>query len=318
MEQQSGGNRVLIRPAAPAERRACRMLLPQAAGVAQRCQWYVALDGSEQRVVGAAALGLDARVEELNRRWQTDLRVIVPFRGRGIGRALLDHVVEQAVRHGISALHTWEWVEPDREAAQAWAAYGFAPCQRRMEYEADLARAYATLLPFYERAREEDWIPTAARIIPLADADIDAVAELHTRCLGGTRRLLMPLLRGAAADAFDPQYSRVLLLNEQVVGFTLGRIHPGGVCEIDSNVIHPSVRLGWANLWLKFEAAAVLLAGGIHTIRYFSLQQHTDTQRVSRQVGGRLLRTVVQMRRELAPASLNRSSPPAAATGAGG
>jgi hypothetical protein len=225
----------------------------------------------------------------------------------------MDHAVAQASAHGVPALYAWEWVLPDADAARAWVALGFTPCQRRLEFEADLRQAHATLRPLYEKIVEENWIPAGARIVPLREADLAAVAELHARYLGGYPRGLMPPLRGEGPEPFDPQYSRVLLLDGRVVGFTLGRIHPDGVCHIDANVLHPSVRLGWANLLLKFEAASVLLQHGIHTIRYFSFDQHTDTQRVSRQVGGRLVGTMVQVRRELAAAA-----PPAGGAGAAG
>ena len=296
------------------------MLLPRATGAGQKSQLHVAVSGPDGPVVGAAALGLDlgpgvglnaGPADSVRRRWMVDLRVIVPARGRGIGRALMGRVVEQAAAHGIPALHAWEWVEPDGDAARAWAAFGFSPCQRRLEFEADLARSRTTLRPLYDQVRAEGWIPPEARIVHLADADHEAVANLHVRCLGGTRRLLIPLLRGAAADAFDPVCSRVLLLDGRVVGFTLGRVHPDGVCDVDANVIDPGLRLGWANLWLKVEAAEVLLARGVHTIRYATFQQHTDTHRVSRQVGGRLVRTRLQMRRDLAPPP---APPPAPAT----
>jgi hypothetical protein len=107
------------------------------------------------------------------------------------------------------------------------------------------------------------------------------------------------------------------MLDGHVMGFTLGRVHAGGVCDIDANVVHPAVRLGWANLWLKFEAASVLLAGGFRTIRYSTLQQHTDTQRVSRQVRARLLKTMIRMRRDLDSSGPGLRAPATAQTDAG-
>jgi len=297
------------------------MLLPLATSAGQRPQLHVAVSGLQEHVIGAAALWPDSGVgarpgpewgPAAGRRWLVDLRVIVPFRRKGIGRALMQRTVESATRHGIPALHAQEWVDPDGEAMAAWAALGFSPHQRRLDFAADLSQAHRTLLPIYERALADGWIPASARIISLADADHEAVAHLHVQCLGGTRRLLMPLLRGAAPDAFDPLCSRVLLLDGTVVGFTLGRVHPDGTCDVDANVVHPCVRKSWANLWLKFEAAGFLLDRGVHTIRYASFQQHTDTHRVSRQVGATLLRTVYQMRRNLVA-----TTPPPAAVEAG-
>jgi GNAT superfamily N-acetyltransferase len=292
------------------------MLLPAATGPAQRSQLFVAAGGDDGRVVGAAALGLDGR-PEMYRGWQVDLRVIVPFRRRGIGRALMGRVVEQARAHAIPTLHAWEWIEPESEAARAWAAFGFAPCQRRLEFATELASSVGQLMPLYNKLYEDHWIPPSARIVPLAEADVDAVADLHVQYLGGSRRLLLPLLRGAGPERYDPKYSRVLLLDGQVMGFTLGRVRTDGVCEIDANVLHPSLRRGWADLLLKLEAGQLLLADGFHTIRYFSLQQHTDTQRITRKVGGRLVGTLVQMRRELSSAEGAPPTPGASAGGAG-
>lgn len=289
---------LVIRPPTAPEKRACRILLPKATGPAQKARLYVAAVGDPAKVVGAAALGLDPRLET-HRGWQVDLRVIAPFRGRGIGRRLMDHVVAQARAHRVPALHAWEWVEPDGDAARVWAALGFSPGQRRTEYEADILQASSTLFPLFDEVRARGWIPEAARIVPLADADREAVAVLHVTYLGGNRRLLRPLLDGTASDCFHPKYSRVLLLDGSVVGFTLGRIGADGICEVDANVLHPSVRMGWANLWLKLEAAERLLEDGVRTMRYFTLEHHTDTRRISRQAGCRVLRTMAQMRRLL-------------------
>jgi GNAT superfamily N-acetyltransferase len=297
---------VIRAPAAP-ERRACRMLLPQSTGPGRRSRTFVAVAGDPPRVVGAAAVGMDRRLETAGA-WQVDLRVIVPFRRRGIGRALVEHVVDLARAHRVAALHAWQWVEPGGEAARAWAALGFSPAQQKLEYEADVAAASSTLRPIYQQVLADKWIPEAARIVPLAGADYDAIARMHVEYLGGSRRLLMPLLDGTAPDCFHPTYSRVMLLDGRVVGFSLGRIGTDGVCEVDAHVLHPSVRMGWANLWLKMEAAERLLEDGIRTMRYFSLGQHGDTRRISRQAGCRLLRTLVQMRRGL-------NSPPAPPAG---
>jgi hypothetical protein len=292
------------------------MLLPGATGPGQRSRLFAAVAGTPQRVVGAAAVGMDRRLETAGA-WQIDLRVIVPFRRRGIGRALVEHVADLARAHRVAALHAWEWVEADSEAARAWAALGFSPAQRKLEYEADIAAASSTLPPSYRQVIADKWIPETARMVPLAGADYDAIARLHVEYLGGSRRLLLPLLDGSAPDCFHRKYSRVMLLDGRVVGFSLGRIGADGVCEVDAHVLHPSVRMGWANLWLKMEAAERLLEDGIRTMRYFSLEQHGDTRRISRQAGCRLLRTLVQMRRELRGSAGGRSAPRADAGGAG-
>ena len=310
MDEQPAAKSFQIRPPMPAEQRACRNPLPEATGAGQESQLLVAVAGRDARVVGAAAWGpdLDTRRFLADRRWLVDLRVIAPLRRRGLGQALIECVIDQAAAQGIPALHAWEWVEPDGEAARAWSAFGFSPCQRRLDFEIDLAQAHAALRPVYERVRARGLIPDNARIIPMAEADHEAVVRLHVQYLGGTPRLLLPLIRGAADDPYDLFCSRVLLLGERVVGFTLGRVRAGGVCEFDANVIDPTLRLGWATLWLRVEAAEYNLGNDVQTLRYTGLQQHTDTHVAGQRMGARVIRTLVQMRRDLpgftsAPAS---------------
>src|SRR4051812_4434407 len=88
-----------IRSPTLTERRACRMLLPRATSAGQKSQLHVAVAGPDGRVVGAAALEPDSDLGTgptvAGRRWLVDLRVIAPFRGRGIGRALMRRVVDQ-------------------------------------------------------------------------------------------------------------------------------------------------------------------------------------------------------------------------------
>jgi hypothetical protein len=92
---------------------------------------------------------------------------------------------------------------------------------------------------------------------------------------------------------------------------------------VDANVLDPAVRMGWANVWLKVEAAESLLAAGIRTIRYFTFDRHTDTRRVSVRVGGRPVRTLVRMRRDIRAGAGTLEAPtappsPAGPSGGGG
>jgi GNAT superfamily N-acetyltransferase len=282
------------------------MLLPEATGASRKSLIWVAVeDASPQRVIGAASLGLDRR-PETRRGWQVDARVIAPLRRRGIGRKLIEHVCSHAAAHTLTCVFAREWVEPASETAAALRAMGFQPAQQRHEFFGDLRLARERLSPLYAQVCEAGWIPPGAQIVPLKEADANEVLHLHLQYLGGDRRLIRPLLTGQAPDAYHPTYSRVLMLDGRAVGFTLGRVS-GNVCEIDANVLHPSVRMGWANLLLKMEATDVLLRDGIDTIHYFTLQQHSDTQRVSRQVGARLVQTLVQMRRDLESPAAGRA-----------
>jgi GNAT superfamily N-acetyltransferase len=93
----------------PAERRACRMLLPRATEANQKPRVLVAAAaGQPPRVIGAVAWAVDQQHDAGT--WLVDLHVIPPFRRRGIGHLLLDRIIEQAKAQRISRLRAWDWV----------------------------------------------------------------------------------------------------------------------------------------------------------------------------------------------------------------
>jgi ribosomal protein S18 acetylase RimI-like enzyme len=293
----TGDGSFIIRDPRPAERRACRMLLPRATEPGERCRLFVAASGEPQRVIGAAALGPDLKHE--GRRWLVDVHVIEPFRRRGVARALLRPLIDEANAHHLKSLRARDWVEPESDAARAWSALGFVVCQRRSDYRVDLTEALNILSPLVERIR--DRIPPGARIISLAEADLDAVAKLHQEFLGGNPRVLLPLLNGTAPDRYDAHLSSVLTLDGQVVGMALGRTFADGTCEVDSRVLHPSVRRRWANVWLTYEGFRRIHQEGIRVMKYFTLDAHEDTRQLGGRLNGALTGSLVLMGLELCP-----------------
>jgi GNAT superfamily N-acetyltransferase len=299
-----------IRRPTSAEKRACRMLLPRATERGQRSSLFVAAAGSPPRVVGAAAMGIDP--QHRDQRWLVDLHVIEPFRRRGIARALLDRILNEAKTLDIASLRAWEWTVADSDAARAWAALGFVPLQHRRDYEIDMNAALATLSPLLERVR--DRIPAGARVVSLAEVDPDAVLRLHEQYLGGSAGVLRPLLGGSGPGAYERQLSSVLLLAGEVVGIALGRTFADGSCEVDSRALHPSVRRRWANVWLLHEGLRRGLAAGLRVMRYFTLDEHDDTRQLSERFGGVLIASTVRMGLELQRAGPSPAPPPEASS----
>jgi hypothetical protein len=178
---------------------------------------------------------------------------------------------------------------------------GFYIAQRRQDYEVNLRDACDAIEPLLDRVRPR--IPPNARIVPLADADLDAVVQLHQQYLGGNRDVLWPLLSGGVPDSYHHTLSCVLTLDDRVVGAVLGRVFNDGSCEVDAKVLHPSVRRRWANIWLMHHAIAGALAHGTRILRYFTLDAHQDTRQLSERFGGVVTGCQVRMERELATAA---------------
>ena len=204
-------------------------------------------------------------------------------------------------RNGAEALYATQKVELDGEEMRAWAALGFSPCETVEHHELPLDEFEPQLAPLYERMRQRGRIPDSARIIPLYEADAEEVARLHLAQLGGDPATLAQKLRGDVPGSFAARYSRVLLVDDRVVGFILGHRVARDVVHVDANVLDPAVRGSWANVWLKLEATRGALQWGIKTFVFTTFDHYTDTRSFTERMRGVTVRTTVLMYRPLAP-----------------
>jgi hypothetical protein len=158
------------------------------------------------------------------------------------------------------------------------------------------------LAPLYERMRKQGRIPESAQIIPLYEADFEAVTRLHLALLGGDAATLMRRIRGEGSDAFSAQYSRVLLIDGRVSGFILGHRTSREVIHVDANVLEPTVWGGWANIWLKLEATRGAISIGVKTFVFTTFDHYADTRSFTEKLQGVTARTMVLMYRPIAAA----------------
>jgi hypothetical protein len=210
-------------------------------------------------------------------------------------KALVAYAKARAVSQGAHVLQTLRWFTQDSPDQAYWAALGFAPHQFRYAHEISAQRGFERLSPLVQQILDHDWAPANARVIPLAEADVEAVCQLHVKHLGGSARRLMPMLDGTAPHPYDRRASMVLLCGEQTKGFTLGWFPEPSVCEVAANVLDPSVRLGWADLLLKDAAVKAVLERGGELLRFCTAEQHRDSRRTLQRVGGGISRTEVRM-----------------------
>lgn len=276
--------------------KALRMLLPQLRG-GEAC--FVATNGDGQHVVAAGAMTRSCRTQPQSGPGIA-IEVIAPSRRQGIGTALLTQL-ENAARHlfDARALYAASRVEQGSEAMKGWEWLGFEPIEKVEEHELPTAGFETELGPLLDRMRSKGRIPADANIIPLYEANAAGVLQLHLDQMGGDRRELYRKIRGQGAGAFHPRYSRVLLIDGRVKGCILAHRAAAEVAAVDANILDPSVRGGWANVWLKLEATRGAIRLGIKAFRFTTFDHYSDTRRFTERLGGVTTRTTYLMYRPI-------------------
>jgi len=272
------------------------MLLP---GFAVEANWFVAVDGAQQLVVGAAAAARATRTSPLVGPGVA-VHVIAPCRRCGIGAALVKQLERAARRRGAHALYAARRVEFDSDPMRAWQGLGFEICETVEEHELPLAPLISRLAPLVERMHQRGVIPPHAHILPLYAANAGAVLQLHLDHLGGDRKTLYEKIRGQGAGAFHPRYSRVLMFGGRVAGCILGHRKSRRVMAVDADIVVPELRGGWANVWLKLEATQGALSLGITHFHFTSFDHYGDTRAFTGKLGGVTTKKWATMWRPLA------------------
>lgn len=287
-----------IRAAGARDSKACRMLLPTFAD--SMGFGLVADAGLPPRVVAAAGLTRSIRPTPLVGPG-ISVHVIKPFRRRGIGRSLVSQLAAHASANGARALYAANKIPLGNEEFRSWQALGFSVCETVVDHDLPLDEFELQLAPLYDRMQQRGKIPASARIIPLFEADASEVVNLHLSELGGDSATLLQRLRGEAPESFAPRHSRVLLLDDRVVGFILGHRIAKDVVHVDANVLAPEIRGGWANVWLKLEATRSAREWGIQKFVFSTFDHYADTRSFTEKLHGVNVRTMVLMYLPLEP-----------------
>ncbi len=283
-----------IRPATAVDAKAVRMLLPE---MREAAIHFVSVDGKHQLVIGAAAATRSCRQQPLTGPG-VSLRVIEPCRRNGIATNLLRHIEQTARAAGAKALYAAQRVDQGSVEMHAWERLGFTRSETVEEHLLPVNQIEARLGALVDRMRAQGRIPPNARVIPLFEANLVPVLQLHLDHMGGDRGELYRRLRGQGPKAFLPRQSRVLLIDDQVKGCLLAHRTNRDTITVDANVVDLKLRGGWANALLKIEAFRGAPAG-VKQFRFLSFDHYTDTRSFTKKMGGTTARTTMLMIRRL-------------------
>ena len=266
------------------DRRACRMLLPDKPGVVGWSQLLVAKDAATGAILGAAK-GMPVRMESGQFQLRIAVHVPKPFRRRGVATALIDHLAGDAREQRCGSLAVL--LEPeDRDGALPFlGARGFQTVDQMITFEARVERMAALLFKQRRWLIDRGRIPAAARIVPLAEAPIEAVAELHASSIGGVATRIAASLTELARSP-DGRDTVVLLIDGIVRGYqhcdSKGDLSTTHALAVTEDLRGGGAGSGWAGLVLMADRIEECTRRGVVRSRFSCLSTVRPTLRLAK------------------------------------
>lgn len=197
--------------------------------------------------------------------------------------ALADRMAASA---SLGPLYAWPHPVAHTVQAARFERLGFEVFDRIRQWDAPGREGLHRLNAMLDRVRTRHpkhrvW---AARDVPLPEASVDAVLDLYESGLantGGLRDDMKRRLRGEGANAFCRLRSRVLILDQSIVGVLLAEI-VGRIAWTRAIVVSPDFRDGLANLRLLH--AAITADQPVipeRILRFETLDSHPTTRRAA-------------------------------------
>lgn len=210
------------------------------------------------------------------------LHVLEPHRRQGVGRALLENVVDTARKTGAGELR----VQPLQHESAGFLfamACGFDAKPATITYEAPMESYKEAYTPVYERIVQRGRMPAGAKMIPLKDANREEVCRLLIDYLGFPAHTAAERLRGTE-QGFSQTISRVALLDGKMVGVILATYH-GIMGAIAGTVVLPEHRNSWVAPALKYHIMHALIAQNVKWVQFSASEtQHRDTANFGRRL----------------------------------
>jgi GNAT superfamily N-acetyltransferase len=257
--------KLCIRPPQENEWPICRMLLPETFSNVSSRTYLLAVRDEAPRIV--AAVSFRESPEAVT---QLRLHVVPAFRRRGVGSQLIDYAAQGGAR-SIGGI-----VEITKEPSAA------AFCKRnrfeRVEVLTTVEADMAEMRDYTGRLRSRITLPLGARVIPLSEAPVEQVAELHAQYVAQQGELNQ--WRGLVAHAPEMDISPVVMIDQRVAGIMLGHLE-GATAVVRSRVVAPGYHGGWVNAMLLAEALDIGWAAGARRARFSYTDSNRDTEKLA-------------------------------------
>ncbi len=279
------------------QRRACRMLLPESATWAWPAEYLVAMGDSPAQLLGALAYTPTLLAGAPS--WFFSLRVIRTHRRRGIGRRLIDALIDRAGSGGIPLLISHVDSGSGPEMSALLRGSGFRPGRTVTTFEGDidLERYESHFRPICDRLQARGKVPTDLRIVSLKEAPLDGVSLLYAENLGGTIDGVELFLRRALArGGLDASFA--MMVGGRVLGLHLLEVHES-VVLIRAKIVAKEFRGRWVNAFLSREFAGRLRACGMHRVRFTAADDVHYTLKFAERQSVGIVNVATQFIREL-------------------
>jgi hypothetical protein len=273
-----------MRPPLADEWPICRMLLPEtfAADASQR-EYLLCLRDESPRIVGAASYRRASAGAVTHLR----VHVIRTFRRRGVASQMIAAIAQ----HGVGSLSG---------ACDIVRAPGAAPfCERNLFYRAagltTVEGDIAAIRRFMSQLRARAPQSLAIRIVPLAEASLEQVAELHAQYVAHQTELSPWRARLAAMPELGQ--SPTALIDGRLAGILLWEMQDG-MAVVRSRVAAPGPHSKWVNVILLAEGLDGAWLRGARRVRFQYADNNHDTRKLAVRFQAAVTSELVEYRRD--------------------
>lgn len=269
-------------PEQEAEWRICRMLLPEAFANVSARTFLLGLRDESPRTVAAASFR--SGTEEIT---HLRLHVVPPFRRCGVGSQVIEHLAGMGVRSMGGIVE----VTKEPAAVEFCERNGFKRVEVLTTVEGDMAE----MRDFMGRLRDRVAPSRGARTIPLSEAPVDQVANLHALYVAQQGELNQ--WRGLVAQSPQMAISPVVTIDGRVAGILLGELD-GSTAVVRSRVVAPGYQGSWVNVLLLSAALDIGWAAGARRARFSYTDSNSDTQKLAARFKAEVTGVVARFARE--------------------